>query len=88
MREYTLAQHPQSLSPHANITRRRWVVGALEASIRAVDEVLRSSYSTQEAQTFEDTYGLPEGWTEELLHTQLILGTKCAFGEYPPVETV
>ncbi|KIP05274.1 hypothetical protein PHLGIDRAFT_128999 [Phlebiopsis gigantea 11061_1 CR5-6] len=68
--------------------RHAWVVGALEASIRAVDEVLRSSYSTQEAQTFEDTYGLPEGWTEELLHTQLILGTKCAFGEYPPVETV
>ena len=67
--------------------RCSWVVGALEASIRAVNEILRSSCPTKDAVEFENTYGLPEGWTKDMLLTQRTLGAGCAFGEDPPTQT-
>lgn len=50
-----------------------------------MDEILRCSY-TDKVAAFEQEFGLPEGWTEDLMYVQRVLGVLGALGEYPPEE--
>ena len=65
-----------------------WVLGALEASTRAVSEVLQCSYAGKKAGAFEEAYGRPEGWSPEMMHVQRLLGMFGAVGEVPTVGVV
>ena len=65
--------------------RTSWVIGAIEASHRAVWQIVSSSYPHHVAK-FQAEHGLPEGWTEKLLHLQRVLGATCALGEFPSAQ--
>ena len=64
--------------------RRRWVVGALEASKRAVYEIMCESYPDKRV-LFEEKCGTPESWTAESLLKQVAITLE---GLYPIDDSV
>ena len=60
-----------------------WVVGALEASTRAVHRILCESYPDK-LEEFERECGFAEGWTRDLLMKQVAVTLEDVIGEFPP----
>lgn len=61
--------------------RHAWVVGAMEASKRAVETILRESFPGKCA-AFEKEWGMPEAWTAKSLLMQVLI----SMDDYYPKE--
>ena len=87
-----MSTSPPPPLPTLTFARPRWVLGALEASTRAVEEIQKVSYwhkekEKEKTKKFQEDYGIPEGFTDALMFMQILLGAFCALGEFPPEVT-